>query len=118
MEFEELVKALIKDGYDVEVEDVTTEAIPFYFAKVTGKGIFARFCTQNADFYPYLNERIAADNAECFDKWSKCPLVMKIPVNYDELKKHLKHLGSKEGYEISNSYAYLDNNPYPYEGPE
>lgn len=64
---------------------------------------------------PYLNNRLAADNADCFDKISRCPLIMTLPVDWDELNRHLEFLASDEGYELSNTYAYLVNNPLPYE---
>lgn len=114
MNFDELVDALRSDGYDVKVS-IETGDIQYAFAQVTGKGITAGFCEYAPDIYPYIANRIAADNSRCFDKWSKCPLVMQLPVDYPVLKSHLQHLGSQEGYDISNDYSYLDSNPYPYE---
>lgn len=64
---------------------------------------------------PYLNDKLAADNAFCFDKISRCPLIMRLPVDWDVLAKHLDFLASDEGYELSNCYDYLTNNPFPYE---
>lgn len=114
MNFEELVDALRSDGYDVNVS-IESGDIEYAFAQVTGHGIRAGFCEYAPDAYPYISNRIAADNFECFDKWSKCPLVMQLPVDYAVLKNHLTHLGSQDGYNVSNDYSYLDSNPYPYE---
>lgn len=102
LNFEELVEAFRKDGYTVKCERESSYA----FAR--GKGIITTF-------FKHSNI-IKAENDKCFlIKWDKCPLVMKLPVDYETLKKALTHLGSDEGYEISNNYSYLDNNPYPYE---
>jgi hypothetical protein len=101
LDFEELVEALTYDGYDVSI----TDEVGFDFAYVTGNGIVAGFCTPHGDVYPYLNWKIAADAAWEFDKWSKCPLVMDLPVDYDELLDHLDHLGSREDY-LNYSYPY------------
>lgn len=107
LNFEELVEALKRDGYIVD-----TSINGQYVLK--GKGVRVGLNKEDT-YYPQLSNRIAADNDRCFDKWSKCPLVMKLPVDYETLTKALTHLGSNEGYEISNSYSYLDDNPYPYE---
>jgi hypothetical protein len=40
---------------------------------------------------------------------------MELPLDFDVLLQHLKHLGSPEGFKISNNFEYLTNNPYPYE---
>jgi hypothetical protein len=116
LNFDELVDALRKDKYTVNVT-IESGDIQYAFARVEGHGISAGFCEYAPDIYPYISNRIAADNAKCFDKWSKCPLVMELPADYETLLAALKHLGSEEGYAISNDYSYLDQNPYPYEMP-
>ena len=91
---------------------------PYRYYEVTGKGIYAGFCTSHEHGHKYIRNSFAADNEACFDKWTKCPLVVKLPLTKEDkqiLLRLLKHLGSKEGYELSNSYGYLDNNPYFYE---
>lgn len=116
--FYELVEALKKDGYIIELEYDEDYQDGTVFAEIKGNKIYAgmALCTEDDDkVYRHLRNRIAADHKGCFDRWSKCPLIMKLPVDYDELLKHLKHLGSKEGYRISSSYEYLTDNPYPYE---
>lgn len=59
----------------------------------------------NKSSYRSLNGRIAADNERCFDKWSKCPVVMNINgLNYEKLLISLAFLGSEEGYNLSNNF--------------
>jgi hypothetical protein len=82
------------------------------------KNITAGFCTPtNGDSFRYIDNRIAADNSHCFDKWSKCPLVMQLPLDGNVLLEHLIWLGSEEGYTHSNSYEYLEEGKrrLPYE---
>ena len=57
-----------------------------------------------------------ADNAQCFDKPSKCPLIVRLPVvNFDELDKYLHFLASRQGYHWSSTYEYLVNPGLPRE---
>lgn len=91
----------------------------YRFALVTGKRIQAGFCEPNNGSYRVINGKIAADNIRCFDKWSKCPLVLEFPADSIQEKKLLellKHLGSEEGYTLSNFYDYIGEgkNPYHY----
>jgi hypothetical protein len=109
LHFQELVLFLKKHQYTVKVRQHKNYKV----ATVTGNGIRGGFATESIDVYPYINNRICADHFNCFDKWRKCPLLMQLPVNGDELLKHLQFLGSPEGYQVSNSYDYLDNNPFP-----
>ena len=109
MEFDELVTILRKNKYKVKVQHYPE----YKYAEVTGRNIKAGFCTKVDVVYTYLKNKIAADHRRCFDKWSKCPLNMSLDnLNGELLLKYLKYLGSPEGYENSNSYDYLDNNPY------
>lgn len=66
----------------------------------------------------YLQGHIVADHAKCFDKYNKCPLRMRLPETEEQAKRitaELRKLGTPEGFRISNSFAYLDHNPFPYE---
>jgi hypothetical protein len=83
-------------------------------ATIKGKGIWGAFSELGA-WYKTLDGKFAADNEKCFDKWSKCPLVVNMPCDFDALLKHLDFLASAEGYEISNNYSYFHNNPFPYD---
>lgn len=107
-DFYALVELFRARGYTVTVRDDG-----YLFADVRGKNIRGGFAEVNEDSYRQLSGRFAADHEECFDKWSKAPLIVDLPTDMDELFSHLEVLGSKEGYEISNSYSYLDNNPFP-----
>lgn len=118
--FEDLVYALRKEGYKCETTNGKKKVNVMHAntCMVTGKNIRACFTRPEPapEYEPYtsLQECIAADHAKCFDKWQKCPLVIKLPSNIENILAHLAHLGSEEGYEISNKYQYLDTNPWPY----
>lgn len=134
--FDRLVAVLTAAGYSVTItksrkyetrgtgDKAYCVALPrthdYRFAQVKGKSIEAGFCEPNGgNSYRYLDGKIAADNAECFDKWSKCPLCIDFPANPDQEAKLLEllaHLGSDEGLKLSNFYTYLDEgkNPYHY----
>lgn len=114
MEFDDLVEALRRDGYTVNI----TEEPDYSFAYVMGNWIIGGFCTPNGDEYPYLNYKFAADNVTCYDKWSTSPLVMSFPINYEELSGYLKILGSSEGVKISDGYYITGESPFPYDMPK
>lgn len=83
---------------------------------VHGQGIKGRFCELgHGDGYEQHNGKIALDNIICYDKPQKCPLVMKLPLDFDALLEHITFLGSDEGYEWSNSYRYLSDPRLPCE---
>jgi len=111
-DFKKFIVALESAGYKVEVP------VPG-FARVYGKSIFGGFCAPGDKTNPvYLDGKIAVDHYKCFDKWSKCPLVAVIPKTEAETKaliRHMRKLGTKQGYELSNSYDYIRNNPFPYQ---
>jgi len=115
--YKKLAKELEKRGYRVKKEiffdfiyhnqDVkyNRKKPLFTFWRFTGRGIYGGFCTPNKNSYLSLRGHITADNIECFDKWSKCPLRMKIQtLDYEKLFKELELLGSPEGFEISNNF--------------
>jgi len=112
-----LAKELERRGYKVEKEygfdykyyyqnTKDNKKKPLYtFWRFTGKGVDGGFCTPNKQSYLSLRGHITADNTECFDKWSKCPLRMNIQtLDYEKLFKELELLGSPEGFEISNNF--------------
>ena len=103
--YKRLAKELENHGYKVEKQIIFDYKylygnIPFKkkqslytFWKFTGKGIDGGFCTPNKQSYRSLSGHITADNTECFDKWSKCPLRMKIQtIDYEKLFKELELL--------------------------
>jgi hypothetical protein len=115
--YKKLARELKNRGYKVEKEIVfkhiyhNHEIVDnkkkplFTFWRITGKGIDGGFCTPNKQSYKSLSGHITADNVDCFDKWSKCPLRMKIQtLDYEKLFKELELLGSPEGFEISNNF--------------
>ena len=115
--YKRLAKELKNHGYKVEKQSVfdykylygnlplKKKQSLYTFWKFTGKGIDGGFCTPNKHSYLSLRSHITADNIDCFDKWSKCPLRMKIQnLDYEKLFKELELLGSQEGFEISNNF--------------
>ena len=124
--YKRLAKELKNHGYKVEKQSVFDYKylygnIPlkkkqslYTFWKFTGKGIDGGFCTPNKHSYLSLSGHITADNTECFDKWSKYPLRMKIQnLDYKKLFNELELLGSQEGFEISNNFD--ENGIFTYE---
>lgn len=110
--FNELVDFLKKNKYTVKVTqekytDSKGRKHKYRFARVIGKNIRGGFATESDFVYPALNNRITANNIKCFDKWSKCPLTMKLPLDDDALLKHLEHLGSEEGFKLSNNFCFV-----------
>lgn len=130
LDFDQLVDFLNANGYSVKVtthkeSEYSVNSYPdeepkkkierrsYRFAFIDNNGIMAGFCTPNEDSYKYINNRISADNIDCYDKWSKCPLSMNLPVDGEELLKHLKWLSSPEGYKHSLNYEYLEKRILP-----
>jgi hypothetical protein len=116
--FDVMSDALQAEGYVVRIKEEVFGREHYRFARVTGGSIYAGFCEPSAAAGCYLDNRISADHERCFDKWSKCPLVAVLPSSPEEAKAivaHLRKLGTPEGYELSNSYGYLNNNPFPRE---
>lgn len=118
MDYSEIKKFLTDNGYRVVWEEaypLPKRAIAVH-ACLEGKGVRVGIGEPGSPD-PRYDNKVAADNLKCFDKWSKCPLVLEFPNGENqskELLEMLAHLGSKEGYDLSNSYDYLDNNPYSY----
>lgn len=116
--FADLVEFLRRDGYTVNTtKDQDSKNHTYFFAYVSGNGITGGFCTPNNE-YPYLSDKFAADNADCFSKWSDCPLVMDFPINYENLLGYLRLLGSPEGAKISGVFFAFGETPLPYDMPE
>ena len=87
--------------------------------RVSGQNILALFGNAEAS-YSTTRERIAADNAKCFDKYSRCPLVIKLPLTIRreaELLEHLRVLGTKAGYEAAVGDWGGGKGIFPYEMP-
>ena len=105
--FEKLVSKLEQIGYSVKVEERDT----YKSAIIESNNIVAAFCSfhEPINCSPYLNGKIAADNKECFDKWSKCPLNLPLPNTEQEMNyliKQLEFWGSESGFNLSNDYEY------------
>ena len=124
--YKKLQRALEQHGYKVEKEVVyihkyrypdmvkNNKKPTYTYWQITGNEIYAGFCTPNKESYRYLSGYIVADNVECFDKWSKCPLMMKIQnLDHEKLFKELELLGSPEGFKISDIFD--PNHVFTYE---
>lgn len=118
MDFITLVDKLKEKGYKVVIKNHKL----YKFAKIDGKNITGGFCSKHDEnninsSYSYINGKISIDHKDCFDKWSKCPLVLEIPSNKGQMNYLLKQLefwGSDEGYKISNQYEFEQwVNSYP-----
>jgi len=121
-DFNKLVSFLRKQGYNVKVEtqfnwlgvsgkhELTGE-----FATIKEKNIYVGFVwvKDNPDnFYRNLADRLAGDPLGCFDKWSKCSLIVSLPQDHNQILKWLKILGTKEAFELSNSYEEIPGLPH------
>jgi hypothetical protein len=113
LEFDLLTKELQDSGYTVIIESMGV----YRFARVSGIGIIGGYCEPtDGKCYPYIDGNFAADNAETFNKWSQCPLIVKLPKTTKEaatIVEHLKWLGTAEGGEWSDAFGYLNDARLP-----
>lgn len=105
--FDRCVNFLLKLNYIVTLEWIDNN---HRFALVTGNGIMAGFHEKSNNYKnSHINGKICADNEKCFDKWSKCPVELRLPViksEYEYLEFILKWLNTEEGYKVSNEYDF------------
>jgi hypothetical protein len=111
----QLAKLLKADGFDVHHTHDVSFGDEYNCYNVLGRNVRGAFADPNNSSYLALNGRIALDNSGCFDKFQKCPLVKQFPFEYEDLVSHISFLGSKEGFEWSNSYAYINDAKLPRE---
>lgn len=116
-EFILLYKNLLKNGFEVELNDDEELKCKFMrFVKEDIRGYAGeKHDPNNLYSNARLNGKICADNDGCFDKLSKCPIVIDLPRSDGEfnlLLKELEFLGSVEGYNLSNEYEYELINSY------
>lgn len=99
-----LLNFLTEKGYTVK--RVFLEGKDNYW-EVDGKGVSILVCDRCSFYGDWIQGKILAENTECFDKWSKAPLQIKInsDIDYDLLLENLEFLGTKEGYEFSDNYG-------------
>jgi len=109
-EFNNLINILRENGFFIEVQKDKI----YDFVTFDGNNVIGGFCSKHDAAlldasYSYINGKIAVDNTDCFDKWSKCPLNLKIPKTEKQIKyllDQLKYWGSSEGYNDSNGYEF------------
>ena len=109
---ENLVTALQQKNYIV-IKTPRSERRDIYdYYDITGNCIKGGFCTAHDQTslwasFESLNGKIAIDNKKCFDKWSKCPLILPLPtsiIQLDWLICRITFWGSEQGYKYSNQY--------------
>lgn len=106
-EFFKLVKRLVFEGYNLVIVRTGDSYLSALSPKETEKNLRLGFCTPSEECYTYISGKIAADHKDCFDKWSKCPLILPFPETEEQMKFLLTKLefwASDEGYTLSNSY--------------
>ncbi|WCK57506.1 hypothetical protein PP175_25915 (plasmid) [Aneurinibacillus sp. Ricciae_BoGa-3] len=110
MNIKTIIERLKQAGYTIELEIGDL----YDFVTVTGQNVIGGFCSPHdpnsvGASYSYLNGKIAIDHVDCFDKWSKCPLILPLPTNdgqMDYLLSQLKFWDSNDGLEASRNYEY------------
>ncbi len=117
--FDDLVKHLRKRGYEVSISldgDYGGLEI-FKFARISGNNIRGGFAEENNGIsYSSINGRITFDNANCFDKYNRCPYSFPIPETkeqMDYLIKKMRFIASELGFEKSNNYDIDGETDYP-----
>jgi hypothetical protein len=116
--FNNLVSFLEQHGYSVKIQEGTKK---YRFAILNGFGITGGFTEtispKKTPLMPYyLTNRIAIDNEQCFDKWSKCPIALPLPntkAEFDYLLSRLQFWGTEGGYARSNNYDFEQEMEYP-----
>lgn len=101
--FDDLINEFKSRGYKVSVSAEN-------FATIRDDKIVAGFCTYPSDFSTYLDNCIAVDRDDCFDKWSHCAIKLPIPRNNKQrnyLFQKIDWLMTKEGLEFSDSYECI-----------
>lgn len=116
-DFKQLWKFLRDHGYRVSVDRAYTmnDGTTYKTARFAGHGIEGMFGTPGCPS-SYLDGRLAADNAKCYNKPSQCPLVIRLPTSRagrEDLLEHLKWLATDEGYENSRSFDFYDHPVLP-----
>lgn len=108
-QFNNLVIALRGEGYLVSVSSERESKSLYWAAFIKSKNIRAGFCTKNSVSNQHLSGQFCAENEECFDKWSKCPIEIDIPETQEKIDlliKELEYLASEEGCEASDNFKY------------
>ena len=80
---------------------------PYTVVHVEGSGIKAIFSYGRTS---YGADYLFVDNIGCWDKMSKCPLIVKLDdeVDWDKIGEEIDWLASEEGFKWSNTYGYLE----------
>jgi hypothetical protein len=106
MNFNEVVKLFEDMGYNLKVDNQYADN--FLFARTENKDLRIGFCEpNNGNSYAQLDGKIAIDREDCFDKWSKCPIVLPFPENEKQVQfliDKINWLKTDEGYKVSNEY--------------
>lgn len=117
--FVKLAKWLKSHGYIVKRENTNLTTYragnyksvtnPYSSWYIAGKNVRGCFCTPNNSSYRCLNGYIALEHKDLFDKWSKCPIYLRISsLDYNVLQSQLVLIGSQNGYDLSNKFEGED----------
>lgn len=105
------------DKYEIENSEEIEDGV--YYAKIRLNNVYLRlyYGEHSANYHPNVIGKITADRDDCFDKMTRCPLIVKFPINEEKLFEYLEFLTTKEGRDYSNSYDYIYevNRKIPYD---
>jgi hypothetical protein len=102
-----LRKFLQAHGYRVRKFRESYPGYPEY--RISGHNIWGLFALKHKFAGWWTDGRICVDHVKCFDKLSKCPLIVHLPSGPDEcqcLLSQLRFWGSKAGYNLSRHLEY------------
>jgi hypothetical protein len=110
--FYTLVQLLVDNHFDVHLSHKQEAHDDYYYecrSRSTGyrKAVRFAFCTPTHHVHSSLSGGFCADHIDCFDKWTKCPLMVPFPKGEEEealLISYLDWLGSEDGFEKSNIF--------------
>lgn len=104
-EYYYLFKRLQENRYSPELE--FDERQNYFFCHFNSQGVRGGFCTPNEYSYPILNGYFVADHSQVFDKWSKCPVSIKVKwKNFYRIFHWIEVLKTKTGKKASNEFDH------------
>jgi hypothetical protein len=108
LNYDYVIQQLKKDGFKIKTHTANPNTCVLESIK---HGVVIAVGEQG-QWYRSIDNRVAVDNAEAFNKWSQVPVSLRLPVDYKRLKAAIEKAGSQEGYEISNDFGQIDFEPY------
>ena len=125
MTFSELVKAFEDRGYEVEVNNPKVTCIYERFADLRGRGVSGWFFDSDGNDKSngiilnniQMDKPVEIKQDKPWPLGNRAALYLTFPENDDqieELFRHVEHLGSDEGFELSKTVCYTNDTPYVY----